>query len=136
MRSIVALGLVTSVLSPPSASAQATPIAYRLVYPSAGSSAVQVSVRLDTPLPHGGVLVMPRAIPMGYGEQPYDSFVADLVATSIDGRPVPVSRQEGPRWRLGAGVSAITYAVDLRRMEPHGSRRARPTTTRWPTRRS
>ena len=74
---------------------------YRLVYPSPGSAIVRVSVRLESPLAAGAVLVMPRAIPDGYGEQPYDAFVADVASGAIDGRAIPVERLEGPRWRLG-----------------------------------
>lgn len=50
--------------------------------------------------------VMPRAIPMGYGEQRYDRFVSNL-----DGE-----REEGPRWKLKQARS-IQYDVDVRRME-------------------
>ena len=72
--------------------------------------------------PVGGVgearsLVMPRAIPMGYGEQRYDAFVSDVVALDATGRRTPAEREEGPRWRLPAGTTRVDYRVDLRRLE-------------------
>ena len=42
----------------------------------------------------------PRVIPMGYGEQHYDRFVDCVQAFSSNGEPLPVSREDGPRWRL------------------------------------
>ena len=47
----------------------------------ADASGVVSSVRVTVKLPadarlEKAELVMPRAIPMGYGQQPYDSFVA------------------------------------------------------------
>ena len=113
---MVVLAVACSV-GPQVAAQPASPVAYRLVYPASGAAAVQVTVSLETPLPHGGVLVMPRAVPMGYGEQAYDAYVSDLRATAADGRAVTVERQEGPRWRLGDGASTVTYSVDVRRME-------------------
>jgi predicted metalloprotease with PDZ domain len=65
-------------------------------------------------------LVMPRAIPMGYGEQPYDRFVTGLQAFGTDGRSLEVKREEGPRWSLGATgqtLDRLAYEIDLARME-------------------
>jgi predicted metalloprotease with PDZ domain len=65
-------------------------------------------------------LVMPRAIPMGYGEQPYDRFVASLRAFDQAGRPLTVKREEGPRWTLcasGESLDRVSYEVDLARQE-------------------
>lgn len=93
-----------------------TPVTYRLDYPTAGSPRVQVRVTWDAPLPAATALVMPRAIPMGYGEQRYDAFVRDVqMRTSAGARPA--TREEGPRWTLAAGTTAVTYAVDLAALE-------------------
>ena len=62
-------------------------------------------------------LVMPRAIPMGYGEQRYDALRHDVRAFDADGRQRRRRREEGPRWRLPAGTTRVTYRVDLRQME-------------------
>jgi predicted metalloprotease with PDZ domain len=81
-----------------------------------------ISVRIDLPpLPSGPrILVIPRAIPMGYGEQPFDRFVAEVSAYSADGTRLSVERGEGPRWLLGGAdsvVARIDYEVDIGRME-------------------
>lgn len=83
----------------------------------------EVSVRIDfagLSLPRS--LVIPRAIPMGYGEQPYDRFVSGVRGFSSDARPIAPEREEGPRWRFQAtgeatDLAAVTYRVDLRAME-------------------
>jgi predicted metalloprotease with PDZ domain len=65
-------------------------------------------------------LVMPRAIPMGYGEQPYDRFVTGLAAFGTDGGALEVRREEGPRWTLcskGQSLHRLVYEVDLARLE-------------------
>ena len=63
---------------------------------------------------------MPRAIPMGYGEQPYDRFVSVPRAFAPDGSALTVKREEGPRWSLcsaGQSLARLEYEVDLARME-------------------
>ncbi len=86
-----------------------------------GDSAVSVTVTLPRPVGHPGFFVMPRAIPMGYGTQPYDRFVFDLVALDPTGAPIAVEDVEGPRWLIKAGaespIASISYRVDLARME-------------------
>jgi len=65
-------------------------------------------------------LVMPRAIPMGYGEQQFDRYVDSVIAFSNSGEPLAVQRADGPRWTIGkAGeaVRRIEYEVNLARME-------------------
>ena len=57
---------------------------------------------------------------MGYSQQDYDRYVADVTAQGADGAPLAVEREEGPRFRLGAagtGVRRLGYRVDLARME-------------------
>jgi predicted metalloprotease with PDZ domain len=113
----VAAALTASLaLAPPAVSADAT-LAYRLTYARAGATDVRVEIRLPPAAPGPAVFVMPRAIPMGYGEQHYDAFVLNMAATAADGSTLAVTRQEGPRWLIPAGAVAVSYAVDIRRME-------------------
>jgi predicted metalloprotease with PDZ domain len=99
------------------------PVRYRISYP--GGARLRVRVELP-PLAAGRRhLVVPRAVPMAYGDQPYDRFVSDVTARAPtaangDGRLLPVAREDGPRWLLGepgAVVATVEYTVDLERME-------------------
>ncbi|HEY7698792.1 MAG TPA: hypothetical protein VIE88_10280, partial [Vicinamibacteria bacterium] len=81
-----------------------------------------LSVRIDLPTSSPGLrtFIFPRAIPMGYGEQPFDRFVSSVKASSGDGSALAVERGEGPRWLLGRAsstVSRIDYEVDVAGME-------------------
>lgn len=99
---------------------EAGDLRYRLRYTAPGASEVHVVIEVPAPASGPRVLVMPRAIPMGYGEAPYDRFVGDLRAFDPDGAALAVSREDGPRWRLGreaVRVARVEYVVDLRRME-------------------
>lgn len=80
------------------------PIRYRLTY--AGGDRVTVEIRIPDSAPAPRTFLMPRAIPMGYGEQYYDRYIRDLNAV----------REEGPRWKLD-GLRRIAYQVDIRAME-------------------
>lgn len=87
------------------------------------SSTVRVSLALplDVALARA-VLIMPRAIPMGYGQVPYDQFVRVTAARSRSGSPATIARGDGPRWSVTAAsaqdpVAAIEYEVDLAAME-------------------
>ncbi|MFQ5791050.1 MAG: hypothetical protein ACE5JI_11320 [Acidobacteriota bacterium] len=95
-------------------------ISYRLSYSMDGSGRVDITVELPKPAPGPRILVVPRAVPMGYGEQPYDRFVKQIQAYAADGRVLPVARQRGPRWKVGEdgmSVGRIEYAVDVAGME-------------------
>jgi predicted metalloprotease with PDZ domain len=66
--------------------------------------------------------IMPRAIPMGYGQQPYDEFVTVTAARSRSGAFATVRRADGPRWSIATAeardsISVIDYEVDLVAME-------------------
>jgi predicted metalloprotease with PDZ domain len=113
---VALLILVTSAFG---ATAQTPPgaVSYEFRYADGGDDAVTISLAWDTPLAESRALVMPRAIPMGYGEQRYDAYVSDVAATSATGATSAPAREEGPRWRLAAGTTRVTYRVDLRRME-------------------
>ena len=91
-------------------------VSYRFTYAKAGDETVSIEISWQSPLAESRALVMPRAIPMGYGEQRYDAFVTDVRAFTRGSSAVP-EREEGPRWRLGAGTTGVSYRVDLQRME-------------------
>ena len=101
----------------PAQSAAPGEVVYRLRVDGGGSPHVAVDLAWADPLPRPGALVMPRAIPMGYGEQRYDAFLSEVHAASAAGRPAAAERQEGPRWTLPAGTTQVAYRVDLRAME-------------------
>ncbi len=92
-------------------------VSYRLSYARAGDATVAIEIAWPTALTEARSLVMPRAIPMGYGEQRYDAFVREVRAFAADGRATTPEREEGPRWRLDAGVTRVRYQVDLQHME-------------------
>ncbi len=105
--------------SPGFASAQAR-ITYGVQYARAGESRIRVSIAMPEPLAGPQTLIMPRAIPMGYGEQPYDRYVENLKAFGAADEVLAVARVDGPRWTLGkAGekLRRVAYEVDLARME-------------------
>jgi predicted metalloprotease with PDZ domain len=96
---------------------------YTLRPAAADAAGVSSTLHVAIELPPGSAapqsFYMPRAVPMGYGQQPYDSFVRNLRAFSAS-RPLRVSRAEGPLWVLGSGEETVTrveYDVDLAAME-------------------
>ena len=119
LRRRLGLALVFVVTGALGAAAQPAPtaVSYEFRYAAGGDDAVTISLAWDTPLTESRALVMPRAIPMGYGEQRYDTFVSDVSATSAAGATSAPARDEGPRWRLATGTTRVSYRVDLRRME-------------------
>jgi predicted metalloprotease with PDZ domain len=114
--------------------APAEPLVYQLELARAGDTSVAVSLTLPAAATGPVALVMPRAVPMGYSQQPYDRYVTDVTARGDDDAAVPVEREGGPRWRIGAAggsVRRVAYRVDLARMEREilgaaDSSRARP----------
>jgi len=103
----------------PGAAVGAEWLAYRLIYP--GSSADHVAVSIEVPEGMSArEFLMPRAIPMGYSEQPYADFVSDVRAFGAGGEPIAVERGQGPRWRIATETSplaSLSYEVDIRAME-------------------
>jgi predicted metalloprotease with PDZ domain len=93
---------------------------YRIQYQEPGTDRIRVGI-LFPKLPDGPkVLVIPRAIPMGYGEQHFDRYVDRVRAFTPGGDAIAVTRQDGPRWLLGeseTSVSRVEYEVDITRME-------------------
>lgn len=95
-------------------------IRYKVELARAGDTAVSVSIEPPEPLAGPVTLVIPRAVPMGYSQQEYDRYVDEVSATGDDGAALPVLREDGPRFRIGAAgasVRRVAYRVDLLRME-------------------
>lgn len=116
-RSALLLALSCLALAVPvRAAAQTTIRQYTVRYARNGAPAVAVELAWTPPLPRPAALVMPRAIPMGYGEQRYDAFLRDVQAHGASGAR-PAVREEGPRWTLDAGTTRVTYLVDLAALE-------------------
>lgn len=112
------LPAVLSVLVGSTAAAQApAAVAYRVTYARDGDRTLAIEVAWTPPLGEPRAFVMPRAIPMGYGEQRYDEFVRDVLAHPAAGAGVAAVREEGPRWRLPAGTARVTYRVDVAQLE-------------------
>jgi predicted metalloprotease with PDZ domain len=94
------------------------PITYIVRYPGTSAGRLRVEIELP-PLPAPRVLVIPRAIPMGYAQESYDRFVSSVEAFGSDGKKLAVERVDGPRWLIrGPGeIRRVAYEVDLARME-------------------
>jgi predicted metalloprotease with PDZ domain len=93
---------------------------YRLQYASPGADRVTVEIEVPGIASGHQILIIPRAIPMGYTQEPYDRFVSDVAVFAASGELFPVVREDGPRWRIGdesGTVSRISYTVDIAAME-------------------
>ncbi len=124
-RTSLRLGLAALVVClpptrPPAAGEVATAVEVLLSYAAPGAAQVEIRIELPQPLPAPQVLALPRAVPLGYSEQPYDRFVSQVRAFAPQSGALEVQRLDGPRWRIGrAGqsVSTVRYDVDLVRMD-------------------
>ena len=85
----------------------ASAVAYRFTYAEPGSDSVAIELAWAPALREPAALVMPRAIPMGYGEQRYDAYVSDVRASGATAQANAALRDEGPRWRLPAGTERV-----------------------------
>lgn len=93
---------------------------YRMQYASAGADHVVIEIEVAGIAAGQQTLIIPRAIPMGYTQEPYDRFVSDVTALASSGEQLPVVREDGPRWRIGnesGTVSRVRYTVDIAAME-------------------
>jgi predicted metalloprotease with PDZ domain len=98
----------------------AAQISYSLAYTTAGADQVHISIDVPETVKTPLTMIMPRAIPMGYGEQYFDRYLDSVTAYSKTNEPLPAERLEGPRWsigRNGSQVARVEYAVNLARME-------------------
>jgi predicted metalloprotease with PDZ domain len=117
---ILAFSLLTTALSQNLGAAN-NRLGYELRYELASRSVVHVAVKFAAPEEAPLTLIMPRSVPGGYAQRPYDPFVINVRASSEVGEPVAVRREElGPRWTLGKRgdrLSHVEYDVDVARME-------------------
>jgi len=93
---------------------------YLLRYDGPPSQVVHVTITPARPVAGPATLVIPRAIPMGYANEPYDRYVAGVRGTTSGGRGLSARRDEGPRWSVGTrgdSVRSIFYDVDIGAME-------------------
>ena len=118
MRSLLLLSLLAGILAATVSGGRALPprVLYHLSYAAPGAATVHVRIELPGRPASARTLLIPRAIPMGYGEEPYDQFIANVAAFDSAGKPLPVSRGNGPRWLLGPALQ-VEYDVDVARME-------------------
>jgi predicted metalloprotease with PDZ domain len=105
-------------------------LTYILTYSLAAPTLVHISIHLSQPAAAPLTLIVPRSVPGGYAQRPYDPFVANVQAFS-ESAPhaskndaVSVERDElGPRWTIGkrdssgATIARIEYDVDVAKME-------------------
>jgi len=123
LRARAALALLVALAGYGPAKAQEagpTPVAYSIRYSASTPGFLTVALRPGrVELPQ--TLAIPRAIPMGYGEQPFERFVQDLEAVGPGDRPLTVTPGSGPRWIIagaeGAVLETVRYRVDLKRLE-------------------
>jgi predicted metalloprotease with PDZ domain len=96
-------------------------LTYRVEYDLSRPSQIHVSLRVAGGASAPLTLVMPRTIPGGYAERPYDPFVENVHAFSSDGKEADVQRGNlGPRWKIGRSgvrVERVEYDVNVARME-------------------
>ena len=126
---LLALLAVAGTVAPP-----AEPVHYRLAIEKPGDSTIAVSLTLPNPAAGPVTLIIPRAVPMGYSQQPYDRYVTTVSAHGKEDESLAVERKDGSRWQIGgpgSRVRQVSYRVDLARMEREllsatDSSRARP----------
>ena len=117
---------LSALLSAPRAFGEA-PVRYEVAPGAVDASGVTSRVKIAMTLPADATaaratLIMPRAIPMGYSQQPYDSFITVTMARSRSGVAATIERAEGPRWSMASiaasdPIASIDYEVDLVAME-------------------
>jgi predicted metalloprotease with PDZ domain len=103
---------------------------YHVAYSLKARNLVHVSIRLPQPAAAPLALIIPRSVPGGYAQRPYDPFVINVEAFSASAPhaskndAISVDRNElGPRWTIGksnsqsAPVARIDYDVDIAKME-------------------
>ncbi|HEX4378651.1 MAG TPA: hypothetical protein VH022_01335, partial [Candidatus Acidoferrum sp.] len=105
-------------------------LTYHLTYSLEAPTLVHISIHFARPAPAPLTLIIPRSVPGGYAQRPYDPFVANVKAFS-ESAPhastndaVSIDRDElAPRWIIGKQASAtstisrIEYDVDVAKME-------------------
>jgi predicted metalloprotease with PDZ domain len=96
-------------------------LVYRVSYDLATPSAVHISINFPAAVDAPLTLIMPRTVPGGYAQRPYDPFLTNVKAYAAADTALQARREElGPRWKIGkAGerVNRVEYDVDIARME-------------------
>jgi predicted metalloprotease with PDZ domain len=96
-------------------------LVYRVSYDLAAPAIVHVSLNFPAPNDVPLTLIVPRSVPGGYAQRPYDPFVTNVKAYSAGDTSVEVRREQlGPRWKIGMSgerVTRVEYDVDVARME-------------------
>ncbi|MBM3790816.1 MAG: hypothetical protein FJW35_10785 [Acidobacteria bacterium] len=96
------------------------PLEYELQFEASRPGKIRIRITVPAGLPGPRPFVFPRAVPMGYSEQPFDSFVGNVKASDGAGRSAACPRIDGPRWiagREGSVIRRVEYEVDVARME-------------------
>ncbi len=96
-------------------------LGYRVKYDLATPNLVHIVIQLPPNTTGPQTLIIPRSVPGGYAQRPYDPFVLHVVARSTGDVALEVRRDEpGPRWILGKAddqLDRVEYDVDVGRME-------------------
>ena len=95
-------------------------INYTLEYSKSSPKHIHVTILPSDPIKGTKTLVIPRAIPSGYAMQFYDRYVENVTATSNKGKNLIITREDGPRWRIGkegAKLAKVEYDVNVYQME-------------------
>lgn len=90
---------------------------YRVEYSTQTPGRLHVVIAPTKPSTDASVLIIPRAVPSGYGQQFYDRYIDNVKATSTINESLKVDRQDGPRWLIAKGAVRVEYDVDLARHE-------------------
>ena len=123
--------LCTSLVLTSGAAAAAEPtLRYRVTLD--GSPTIAVRIEWSGTLPRGARFVVPRSVPMGYGEAPYDRYYGGMRGRDAHGGIVAMRRDAAmgppaPRFAFGkdaaseggdaARAIALEYTVDLAALE-------------------
>jgi len=110
--------LVTWVVAPCALALQ--PVEYLLEYRS-GDPFIEVTIQIpEDAREHSNTLVIPRSAPGTYAYTNYSAFVESVRATAVTGAVLKGKQGLGSYYTFasdGQALAAITYRVDLKRME-------------------
>jgi predicted metalloprotease with PDZ domain len=113
--------VILAVLCWPSFAVAEEQLVYRVRYDLAVPAIVHVSLNFPVPSDAPLTLIVPRSVPGGYAQRPYDPFVINVKAYAAADTSVEVRREPlGPRWKIGKTgeqVDRVEYDVDVARME-------------------
>lgn len=120
---VIVIAVATALLAPVSTADGAGPTRYSVRLDGTPT----IHVRVEWPPAAAGPVrfIIPRAVPMGYGEAPYDRFYANIRAFDPSGRTLDAHRDmamgvAAPRFVLGGAestVGAVEYEIDLAKLE-------------------